>query len=85
MKISFVLPSCNYNIVLSHEELQHLIETGYAGVVRPDRVPSRFRDEQGSAQEEVYHSLDYTSRSGTHSVQFLTIAVEKEALDNGRS
>ena len=81
MKISFVLPSCNYNIVLSHEELQHLIETGYAGVIRP----SRFRDEQGSAQEEVYHSLDYTSRSGTHSVQFLTIAVEKEALDNGRS
>ena len=45
MKISFVLPSCNYNIVLSREELQHLIETGYAGVIRP----SRFRDEQGSA------------------------------------
>lgn len=83
MKVSFVLPSRNYNIVLSREELQHLIETGCTGCFRPDRIPGYFRDEHGVKQEGVYHALRYTDKNGEESVQFITINVEKEASSDG--
>lgn len=62
MRVSFVLPSCNYNIVLTREELQELIDTGYTGGFRPDRIPGYFRDEHGVRQEDVYHALRYTDK-----------------------
>lgn len=55
MKISFCLPSCNYNIILTREELQQLIDTGHTGVIRPDRIPGLYYDERGRRQEGVYH------------------------------
>lgn len=83
MKVAFVLPSCNYNICLSREELQHLIETGCTGVIRPDREPGIFRDEHDVKQEGVYHELRCSDKNGEYPVQFLTVNVEKEEQDNG--
>lgn len=83
MKVAFVLPSCNYNICLTRDELQQLIETGCSGVMRPDREPGVFRDEYGKKQEGIYHELGYTDKNGEYSVQFLTVNIEKEESDNG--
>lgn len=85
MKISFCLPSCNYNIILTREELQQLIDTGHTGVIRPDRISGLYYDERGRRQEGVYHDLRYLDRNGEESVQFLTVNVEKETSDNGQS
>ena len=85
MRISFCLPSCNYNIILTREELQQLIDTGHTGVIRPDRIPGLSYDERGRRQECVYHDLRYLDRNGEESVQFLTVNVEKETSDNGQS
>lgn len=83
MKVAFVLPSCNYNLCLSREELEELITKSHVTTLRPSRVPGYFLDEHGVRRENIYHELDYTDKSGRYPVQFLTINVEKEEPDNG--
>lgn len=85
MKVAFVMPSCNYNICLSREELDELISKGHVTTLRPSRVPGYFLDEHGVKRESIYHALDYTDKSGKYPVQFLTIGVEKEAPNDGSS
>lgn len=85
MRISFCLLSCSYNIILTREELQQLIDTGHTGAIRPDRIPGFYYDERGRRKEGVYHDLRYLDRNGEESVQFLTVNVEKEASDDGQS
>lgn len=58
MKISFCLPSCNYNIILTREELQQLIDTGHTGVIRPDRIGRPFNLTQAEATK-IAEDLEY--------------------------
>ena len=41
MRASFMLPSCNYNIHLSREDLTRLLETGHIGVLVYRDVPCK--------------------------------------------
>ena len=98
MKASFTLPSCNYNIVLSKEDLEQLLKTGHI-TVRPNKdVPcstSRaYYDFEKSkwnivGEREVPNNLNFhlenTPIPGEvekWGVQFITINLEKKEKNN---
>lgn len=78
MQISFVLPSCNYNIVMTQKELQRLIETGHSDLIRPEKTTGCFIDEYGNKQNNISGMVTYTNRMDEYPIQFITINVEKE-------
>lgn len=91
MRTSFMLPSCNYNIHISKEELRQLLETGYLGVeVRKVHCKTgrgifdgkRFKTLD---RKEISNNLRFLLDEGVADieetdwhVQFLTINVDKE-------
>lgn len=78
MKVGFVLPSCNYNIVLTEEELKQLNETAHCLMMKPGKTYGTFRD--GMNKEAVAEHGHYLTYSGHEewSVQFLTISAESQ-------
>jgi hypothetical protein len=91
MKTSFILPSCNYNIGISKEELQQLLDTGHIlmTVHRTDCYAGRTifngSDFETLDKKEIgnhlYFRLDDNVadiEAGDYGVQFLTINVIKE-------
>lgn len=98
MKASYCFPSGNYNILLSHEELHQLLETGHV-TIHMSRTPcttSRaiFNDEK--AEMEIldkkavdncvlFHTKEPVAdiEAGDHYVQFLCINIEKQEDKNG--
>ena len=78
MKAGFVLPSCNYNIVLSKDELKALLEKGQI-VVRPlKEIPCRFIDWSRKLDTDTRSDLRFKTdvTLTEYSIQFLTINVE---------
>lgn len=98
MRASYCLPSGNYNIVLSNEELRELLERGHV-TARMSRTPcttSRaiFNDEKGKMEirdkKHIANCLFFHAKepvadieAGDHDVQFLCINIEKQEDDNG--
>lgn len=80
MKTGFVLPSCNYNIVLSEEDLKQLLAKGYISM-DPNRTFGIFRDEYGIRQYTTGHNLMYTDQYGENHVQFVGIGLERPKPD----
>lgn len=91
MKTSFVLPSCNYNIGITKEELQRLLDTGHldARVSRTPCTTSRAifngNDFEFLDKKEIHNSLCFLLdekvadiESEYYGVQFLTLNVIKE-------
>ena len=76
MKNNFALPSGNYNIVLSKEDLEQLVDKGYI-TKRPSRVDTTFVDEYGHERDVPSHDLLYDDIRGKKCVQFLSISLEK--------
>ena len=76
MKVGFALPSCNYNIVLTKEDVEKLLEGEYI-FIRPDKEPSRFCNDHGVGYKEVPHYLRYDGQMGEYTVQFLGICMDK--------
>lgn len=88
MKTSFVLPSCNYNIGISKEDLQQLLDTGHLNVII-HRTPCKTKraifngsDFEFLDDKEIHNSLCFhldenvaDIESGYFGVQFLTINV----------
>lgn len=66
MRTSFMLPSCNYNIYLSKEELEKLLSTGHI-VVNPMRdVPCKTG--RTIFEDDNFKTLD--SKSVTNNLRF---------------
>lgn len=98
MKASYCLPSGNYNILLSNEELRELLEYGHV-TIHMSRTPcttSRaiFDDNRGEMEirdkKKVYNCLFFHTEepvadieAGDHNVQFLCINIEKQEEGNG--
>lgn len=96
MKASYCLPSGNYNILLSDEELHQLLETGHV-TIRMSRTPcttSRaiFNQDEGKMEfhdkKEIINNLFFHTHepvadfeAGDHYVQFLGISIEKKQED----
>lgn len=57
MKVSFNLPSCNYNIILNKEDLQELLEKGYI-TARSDHVPCVSSRAAWNGKQEKLDFLD---------------------------
>lgn len=93
MRASYCLPSGNYNIVLSNEELRELLERGHV-TARMSRTPcttSRaiFNDEKGKMEirdkKHIANCLFFHAKepvadieAGDHYVQFLCINIERK-------
>ena len=77
MRVGFVLPSCNYNIVLSADDLKQLTETGYISM-RPDRTAGTFKNDHGVTQNTTGHHLMYNDQYDENHVQFLGIVLEND-------
>lgn len=91
MRTSFMLPSCNYNIHISKDELRQLLETGYLGV-QVYKVPCKTgraifdgNDIKTLDRREICNNLRFLLDEGVADiketdwhVQFLTINVDKE-------
>lgn len=58
MKASFVLPSCNYNIVISKEELDRLNETGHISTLVHREMPCYTRRMVYDVGNEKFKALD---------------------------
>lgn len=94
MKASFMLPSCDYNIGLTKEELERLVSKGYV-TMRVSRTPCTTGrgviNEAGNGMETIdKHQIPNDLRfevdgpvadldGGDCSVQFLTIYLDKES------
>ena len=95
MKASFVLPSCNYNIVISKEELDRLNKTGHISTLVHREMPCYTRRMVYDGENEKFKALDPKQISNNlrfiHDedvaditdrdwhVQFLTINTERGA------
>lgn len=77
MKTGFVLPSCNYNIVLSEEDVKPLLEKGYVTMV-PRKTQGIHRDDHGIKYDIPGHELMYTDRLGEEPVQFVCVTLEND-------
>ena len=88
MKAGFVLPSCNYNIVLSKEDIQQLLETGHI-IARPSKdrpctvrssngdVKDGYNDLRFFVNEELKNFNGEEEGNQEWWIQFLTINLEK--------
>ena len=91
MRTSFMLPSCNYNIHITKDELHQLMDTGYLGVL-VHKVPCKtgraiFDGEHFKTldRKEICNNLRFLLDEGVADiqetdwhVQFLTINIDKE-------
>lgn len=75
MRTGFVLPSCNYNIVLSEDDLKQLLEKGYI-LITPSKTKGTFSDEYGNRNDTFGHGLTYRDWHGEEPVQFVGIALD---------
>ena len=75
MRIGFVLPSCNYNIVLSNEDLKQLLDKGYI-LIRPNKTVGIFKDEYGKVHDTSGHDLIYGDKRGEQSIQYVNIVLD---------
>lgn len=98
MKASYCLPSGNYNILLSKEELDQLLKKGHI-TIHMSRVPcttSRaiFNGEKGEMEihdkKEIFNCVLFHTdepvadiEAGNHYVQFLCINIEKDSETGG--
>jgi len=86
-----MLPSCNYNIHISKDELKLLLETGYLGVMvhkvpcETGRAIFNGSDFETLGERETSNNLRFLLDEGVADiketdwhVQFLTIQVDKE-------
>ena len=93
MKAGFMLPSCNYNITLSKEELNRFLEKGYITATVSKMICTTGRavlNKGGDGLEildkkEIYNDLRFFLSEpvadldgGDWCVQFINISVEKE-------
>lgn len=81
MQVSFVEPSCNYNIVLSEEDLKKLIETGFI-MYRPERIEGSFTNDHSTSKDNNGHHLIYNnsimnSKDEDEPVQFVGIVLKQ--------
>ena len=77
MRIGFVLPSCNCNIVLTKEDVEKLLRGEYI-FIRPDKELSHFVDERGVSYTDAQLYLECEGPIGEYAVQYLGICMEKE-------
>ena len=75
MKNSFVLPSCNYNLVLSEDDLKQILD-GKHVLIRPDKTTGVFTDKFGNVSNTSGHGLIYCS-DDEYPVQYVTIGLER--------
>ena len=75
MQVGFVLPSCNYNLVLSEADIKQLLDTGYISIV-PRKTSGTFRDDRGVTYNTSGHELIYTSAGADIAVQYVGIAID---------
>ena len=74
MNVGFVLPSHNYNIVLTEDDLKVLLETGLL-LMRPARTEGSFH-ENGVSIDVHGHILRYSDPIVDDAdVQFLTVGI----------
>lgn len=73
MRVGYVSPSGNYNIVLSKEELNQLVDKSSV-TFNPVKIKSRFIE--NGKNEEVLHSLEFITKDTSYPVQFLSIIVD---------
>lgn len=91
MKTSFILPSCNYNIGISKDELQQLLDTGhilmsvhrtpcYAGRSIFNGSDFEMIDKKNISNNLCFQLDDAVAdnEAGDYGVQFLTLNVIKE-------
>lgn len=91
MKTSFVLPSCDYNIGITKDELQQLLDTGYLTVTvsktpcKSTRIVYNGTDFEAHDDKDVHNNLCFhldenvaDMEDGYYCVQFLRIHINKE-------
>lgn len=76
METGFAVPSCNYNIKLSDEDLKQLLEKGYV-TMRPIATKGMFIDEHGNSSEVSGTSLTY-GEDDDYPVQFVCVCLDKK-------
>lgn len=91
MKFSYLLPSGDYNIVLSRDDIKSLVETGCLKVMPMDTEchthrlvwDSKKRDMEVRDRKEIRNDLRFKLKDpvddigpGVHVVQFLNIRLE---------
>ena len=76
MRSNFILPSCNYNIVLTKEDVERLMTKGYI-TMNPSKTSGVYHDECGMKCERNGHSLTYSDTNNEHNVQFVAIILDK--------
>ena len=77
MNVGFVLPSHNYNIVLTEDDLKTLLETGLL-LMRPNRTDGSFHD-NGVSRDVHGHVLCYSDPIVDDAdVQFLTVGISMD-------
>lgn len=69
------MPSCNYNIILSRDDLKQLLETGYISK-DPSRVESTFCNECGECSKVNNHRLVYSNDNVKSHIQFIGIGIK---------
>lgn len=93
MKASFMLPSATYNIVLSKEDLERLLEKGYVSAIVNKNMPCTTGRAVWNQEKETLETLDRKEiwnnlRFNLHSdvadikadewaVQYLNILIDK--------
>lgn len=75
MRTGFVLSSCNYNIVLSKDDVKQLLEKGYV-TMNPFKTNGTFIDEHGNSLEANSTSLTY-GEDDDYPIQFVSVVLEK--------
>lgn len=76
MKAGFVSPSCNYNIVLSEEDLVRLLDKGYI-TQNPEKIKGTYRDKYGKSHITSQHHLTYIDEYDEHPVQYIGIVLDR--------
>lgn len=93
MKVSYCLPSGNYNILLSDEELHQLLQTGCVtiqmgrvpcttnrAVWNPEKKDMEILDKKPISNNLWFHTDEPVAdiEAGDHNVQFLCINIERK-------
>ena len=76
MRTSFGLPSCNYTIILSKEELEKL-DAGEVIVKESRKVESTFINEKGYSFNNC-NNLKYVETRNSHPIQFIRIVIDNK-------
>lgn len=81
MQVSFVEPSCNYNIILTEADVNELLSKGYI-FFRPERINGSFTNDHATSKDNNGHHLLYNNSDDNSSnkdkpVQFVGIALKQ--------